>query len=91
MLRELIVWLKIRPLLKKMGVLMSMTLNWSRFLQILAVVMQILNLLLPVVPPGGKVWVTVGIGIIQVLLHDTAGNNNPDGTNSATNNSVNHQ
>ena len=57
-----------------------MPLNLSRFLQILAVVVQILNLALPVVPNGGKLYVTTLVGIIQVVLHNWASSVNPDGT-----------
>ena len=80
MFRELVVYLKVRPDLKQLKELCSMPLSWSRFFQILAVALHILNLVLPVVPPKAKPGVTLAIGIIQLILHDLAGNANPDGT-----------
>jgi len=61
-----------------------MKLTTSTFLQVLALVVQGLNLTLPVVPQKYKVYVMTGIGILQLVLHNMAGNSNPDGTPAVT-------
>ena len=82
--QEWILYRKLKPLLKQLQEVMSMPLSWSRFFQILAVLLQILNLVLPVVPPKYKPYVLTVIGIVQVILHNAAGNVNPDGTPATT-------
>lgn len=45
--------------------------------QVLMVVLQVLNLVLPVVPTQYKVYVTLGIGVVQILLHQYGFNQTP--------------
>ncbi len=80
MIQEVILYFKIKPLLRKLGDILTMPLSMSTFLQALAVLAQVLNLLLPVVTGKGKAIVATAIGITQVILHNYAGNTNPDGT-----------
>ena len=57
-----------------------MTLTVTTFLQGLVAAGQILTLVEPLATPEVKAYVSVGLGIIQVLLHQYAGFRNPDGT-----------
>lgn len=79
LIAELRVYLKIKPLLRQIGVLTAMPLSVSRFLQILALVAQVLNIAAPIAPPAAKPYVAAAIGIIQVILHDFAGKRDTEG------------
>lgn len=73
-------YFKAKPYIDKIKELSSMTLTMSRFWQIVLCVLQILNLVEPLASGKVKVIVATGISIIQVVVHNFAGNVNPDGT-----------
>lgn len=83
MFRKLIVAVKLRPLIQRLQELCAMPLTASNCLQIFAVVLQILNLILPITTGKVKIIVATAIGIVQVILHNFAGWANPDGTPAA--------
>lgn len=59
---------------------MNIKISTSRIMQAVLIILHILNIVLPVVPADAKVYVTTGIGILNVLVNEWAHNSNPDGT-----------
>jgi len=78
------VWAKLQKPINQIKEISSMPLSWSRFWQILMCVLQILNLIQPLTSGKVQVGIATAIGVIQVVLHNLAGNLNPDGTPATT-------
>ena len=57
-----------------------MKLRTNIFIQLLATTAQILNLLLDTVPADKKIWVTIGLLVVQSVTGVLAHTVNPDGT-----------
>ena len=77
---EISVLIKLRTPAKRMKELCTMPLTWSRFWQILACIVQVLNILAPITGEKTKLAISAVVGCIQIVLHDFAGQVNPDGT-----------
>jgi hypothetical protein len=60
----------------------TMKLSWSTFFQVLTYAGQYGTWALSVVPSQWKPYVSLGLGVISVVLHWRAGQLNPDGTPS---------
>ncbi len=71
---------KASPQIKRLRELTSMKLTTSTFWQIVTILLQILNLVLPMTSGKVKIYVATVIGCITLILHNLAGNTNPDGT-----------
>lgn len=74
------VYRKASPQIKRLRVLTSMKLTTSTFWQIVTILLQILNLVLPMTSGKVKIYIATVIGCITIILHNIAGNTNPDGT-----------
>lgn len=61
---------------------MNIKISTSRIMQAILVILHVLNLVLPQVPPEYKVYVTMAIGIGNVIVNEWAHASNPDGTPS---------
>lgn len=58
--------------------------KWHSILQYLATILQVLNVFSSTVPTQDKVWVTLAIGIIQVVLHTFASYDTPPTSSTPT-------
>ncbi len=65
---EIRLLLKLRPILERMGTLMTMKLTTNVVLQLFAGVAQALNVVQNALPAEGKFWVATGLAVIQVAI-----------------------
>jgi len=80
MLRELRIWLRLRPMMKKFQELTRMKFSVNVAIQMLALAAQGLNATVELLPGRGKFWAMVGLSAVQGVTAVLAHFANPDGT-----------
>jgi hypothetical protein len=80
MIRELRIWLRLRPLINQFQELTKMRFSVNVLIQMLALVAQGLNASLDLLPAKGKFWAMVGLSVVQGVTAVLAHFANPDGT-----------
>lgn len=84
LLRNARLLLILSPYMDRIGKECSMPISWHVVFQVVAMLIQAANALLPMLPPNGKIAVTLGVGAVQALLAFVAHFTNPDGTPAPT-------
>ncbi|HZV05079.1 MAG TPA: hypothetical protein VE999_08370 [Gemmataceae bacterium] len=82
MIRELRIWWRLRPLLKKFQELTKMKFSVNIAIQMLALVAQGLNATIDLLSGRGKFWAMVGLSAVQGVAAVLAHFANPDGTSA---------
>lgn len=80
MLRELRIWLRLRPIMNRFQELTKMKFSVNVAVQMLALVAQGLNATMELLPGRGKFWAMVGLSAVQGVTAVLAHFANPDGT-----------
>ncbi len=80
MLRELRIWLRLRPVMSKFQELTKMKFSVNVLIQMLALAAQGLNATVELLPGRGKFWAMVGLSAVQGVTAVLAHFANPDGT-----------
>ena len=80
MLRELRIWLRLRPVMNKFQELTKMKFSVNVLIQMLALAAQGLNATMELLPGRGKFWAMVGLSAVQGVTAVLAHFANPDGT-----------
>ena len=80
MLRELRIWLRLRPILNSLQELTKMKFSVNVLIQMLALAAQGLNATMELLPGRGKFWAMVGLSAVQGVTAVLAHFANPDGT-----------
>ena len=80
MLRELRIWLRLRPVMDKFQELTKMKFSVNVLIQMLALAAQGLNATVELLPGRGKFWAMVGLSAVQGVTAVLAHFANPDGT-----------
>ncbi len=80
MLRELRIWLRLRPIMNRFQELTKMTFSINVLIQMLALAAQGLNATVELLPGRGKFWAMVGLSAVQGVTAVLAHFANPDGT-----------
>lgn len=80
MLRELRIWLRLRPVMNKFQELTKMKFSVNVLIQMLALAAQGLNATVELLPGRGKFWAMVGLSAVQGVTAVLAHFANPDGT-----------
>jgi hypothetical protein len=80
MLRELRIWLRLRPMMNKFQELTRMKFSVNVAIQMLALAVQGLNATVELLPGRGKFWAMVGLSAVQGVTAVLAHFANPDGT-----------
>ncbi|MBX9601428.1 MAG: hypothetical protein K2X35_10495 [Bryobacteraceae bacterium] len=80
MLRELRIWLRLRPMMNKFQELTRMKFSVNVAIQMLALAAQGLNATVELLPGRGKFWAMVGLSAVQGVTAVLAHFANPDGT-----------
>jgi hypothetical protein len=80
MLRELRIWLRLRPIMKSLQELTKMKFSFNVLIQMLALAAQGLNATMELLPGRGKFWAMVGLSAVQGVTAVLAHFANPDGT-----------
>lgn len=80
MLRELRIWLRLRPMMNKFQELTGMKFSVNVAIQMLALAAQGLNATVELLPGRGKFWAMVGLSAVQGVTAVLAHFANPDGT-----------
>jgi hypothetical protein len=79
MLRELRIWLRLRPIMKRFQELTRMKFSVNVAIQMLALAAQGLNATMELLPGRGKFWAMVGLSAVQGVTAVLAHFANPDG------------
>lgn len=82
--KALIALAKINKVLKREDELIHMKLTTTTVLQLLAGIIQILNIILPLTQGETKLWVAAVVAIIQIIINTISHLSNPDGTSVRT-------
>lgn len=80
MLRELRIWLRLRPIMNRFQELTKMKFSVNVLIQMLALAAQGLNATVELLPGRGKFWAMVGLSAVQGVTAVLAHFANPDGT-----------
>jgi hypothetical protein len=80
MLRELRIWLRLRPITNRFQELTKMKFSVNVLIQMLALAAQGLNATVELLPGRGKFWAMVGLSAVQGVTAVLAHFANPDGT-----------
>jgi hypothetical protein len=80
MLRELRIWLRLRPIMNSFQELTKMKFSMNVAIQMLALAAQGLNATVELLPGRGKFWAMVGLSAVQGVTAVLAHFANPDGT-----------
>ena len=80
MLRELRIWLRLRPIMNRFQELTKMKFSVNVLVQMLALAAQGLNATVELLPGRGKFWAMVGLSAVQGVTAVLAHFANPDGT-----------
>jgi hypothetical protein len=80
MIRELRIWLRLRPLINHFQELSKMRFSLNVLIQMLALAAQGLNASMDLLPAKGKFWAMVGLSAVQGVTAVLAHFANPDGT-----------
>jgi hypothetical protein len=80
MLRELRIWLRLRPIMNRFQELTKMKFSVNVLIQMLALAAQGLNATMELLPGRGKFWAMVGLSAVQGVTAVLAHFANPDGT-----------
>jgi len=80
MLRELRIWLRLRPIMNSLQELTKMKFSVNVLIQMLALAAQGLNATMELLPGRGKFWAMVGLSAVQGVTAVLAHFANPDGT-----------
>jgi hypothetical protein len=80
MLRELRIWLRLRPIMNRFQELTKMKFSVNVLIQMLALAAQGLNATMELLPGRGKFWAMVGLSAVQGVTGVLAHFANPDGT-----------
>jgi hypothetical protein len=80
MLRELRIWLRLRPVMNKFQELTKMKFSVNVLIQMLTLAAQGLNATMELLPGRGKFWAMVGLSAVQGVTAVLAHFANPDGT-----------
>jgi hypothetical protein len=80
MLRELRIWLRLRPMMNRFQELTKMKFSVNVLIQMLALAAQGLNATMELLPGRGKFWAMVGLSAVQGVTGVLAQFANPDGT-----------
>jgi hypothetical protein len=80
MLRELQIWLRLRPMMNRFQELTKMKFSVNVAIQMLALAAQGLNATVELLPGRGKFWAMVGLSAVQGVTGVLAHFANPDGT-----------
>jgi len=80
MLRELRIWLRLRPIMNRFQELTKMKFSVNVAIQMLALAAQGLNATVELLPGRGKFWAMVGLSAVQGVTAVLAHFANPDGT-----------
>jgi hypothetical protein len=80
MLRELRIWLRLRPIVNRFQELTKMKFSVNVLIQMLALAAQGLNATVELLPGRGKFWAMVGLSAVQGVTAVLAHFANPDGT-----------
>jgi hypothetical protein len=80
MLRELRIWLRLRPIMNTFQELTKMKFSVNVLIQMLALAAQGLNATVELLPGRGKFWAMVGLSAVQGVTAVLAHFANPDGT-----------
>ncbi len=80
MLRELRIWLRLRPIMNSLQELTKMKFSVNVLIQMLALAAQGLNATVELLPGRGKFWAMVGLSAVQGVTAVLAHFANPDGT-----------
>jgi hypothetical protein len=83
-IKELRLYLRLRPYIEKEIQLMQMKLTSNVILQMIATAIQGLNALSDVVPPKYKFWVATGVGVLQMIGSVVAHFSPPPGATTET-------
>lgn len=80
MIRELRLWWRLRPYIRRMEELSKMKFSVNVAIQALAITAQAINATMDLLPPRGRFWAMVVLSAIQGLTAVLAHFVNPDGT-----------
>jgi hypothetical protein len=80
LLRELRIWLRLRPMMNRFQELTKMKFSVNVLIQMLALAAQGLNATVELLPGRGKFWAMVGLSAVQGVTAVLAHFANPDGT-----------
>lgn len=80
MLRELRIWLRLRPIMNRFQELTKMKFSVNVLIQMFALAAQGLNATVELLPGRGKFWAMVGLSAVQGVTAVLAHFANPDGT-----------
>lgn len=84
MIREIRLWLRLRPILTQLQELTKMKFSVNVVIQMLALVAQGINATQDVLPPRGRFWAMVALSAVQGVTAVLAHFVNPDGTPAET-------
>ncbi len=80
MIRELRIYLRLRPLVERFQELNKMKFSVNVVIQMLALMAQGVNATLDLLPARGRFWAMVGLSVVQGVTAVLAHFANPDGT-----------
>ena len=80
MIRELRIYLRLRPLIERFKELLKMRFSVNVAIQMLALVAQGINATQELLPGRGKFWAMVVLSVVQGVVAVLAHFANPDGT-----------
>ncbi len=83
MIRELRIYLKLRPYIKKLKEQSHMKFSWNLVLQVIATGVQAANALTPMLPEKQRGTLALVVGVLQSISALIAHYSNPDGTPAA--------